>query len=80
MKKILFVINTMSRAGAETALTELLRRVTLAGEYQIDLLAMLPQGELFRALPDGVRVLNRSYSSESVLSARGRRKTRLLAV
>lgn len=78
MKKILFVINTMSRAGAETALTELLRRVTLAGEYQIDLLVMLPQGELFRVLPDGVRVLNRSYSSESVLSARGRRKTACL--
>lgn len=34
MKKILFVINTLGRAGAETALLELLRRLD-AEEYEI---------------------------------------------
>jgi len=76
MKKILFVINTMSRAGAETALIELLRKLSSASKkYQIDLLVMLPQGELFSSIPSGVRVLNRSYSSESVLSSKGRLRT-----
>lgn len=76
MKKILFVINTMSRAGAETALVELLRKLTAAtNEYQIDLFVMLPQGELFSRVPDGVRVLNRSFSCESALSSKGRLKT-----
>ncbi len=76
MKKILFVINTMGRAGAETALIELLKKLTAyKKEYQIDLFVMLPQGELFSRLPNGVRVLNKSFSCESVLSSRGRLKT-----
>lgn len=75
MKKILFIINTMGRAGAETALIELLRKFTEYKGYQIDLFVMLPQGELFSRIPDGVRVLNKKVSHESVLSSKGRVKT-----
>ena len=45
MKKILFVINTLGRAGAETALLELLRRLD-AEEYEISLYVLLGQGEM----------------------------------
>lgn len=43
MKKILFVINTLGWAGAETALLELLRRLD-AEEYEISLYVLLGQG------------------------------------
>lgn len=75
MKKILFVINTLGQAGAETALIELLRRFTECEGCQIDLLVMLPQGELFSRIPNGVRVLNKKISCESVLSSKGRIKS-----
>ena len=65
----------MGRAGAETALIELLRKFTEYKGYQIDLFVMLPQGELFSRIPDGVRVLNKKVSYESVLSSKGRVKT-----
>ena len=74
MKKILFVINTLGQAGAETALIELLRKFNECEGCQIDLLVMLPQGELFSRIPDGVRVLNKKISCESVLSSKGRIK------
>ena len=72
MKKILFVINTMGRAGAETALIELLKKLTRMGEYDISLYAIIPRGELFARVPDGVRIRNRGAKAESVLSASGR--------
>lgn len=71
-KKILFVINTLGRAGAETALMTLLRSLDPA-EYDISLYVIMAQGELIKELPDGVRLLNSSFSSESVLTSRGRR-------
>lgn len=43
MKKILFVINTLGWAGAETALLELLRRLD-AEEYEISLYVLLGAG------------------------------------
>lgn len=72
MKKLLFVMNTLGRAGAEMALIELLRRLSRDGKYEIYLYVLLPQGELFENIPDGVTLLNKKYNSGSVLSTKGR--------
>ncbi|KAI4449345.1 hypothetical protein C823_003874 [Eubacterium plexicaudatum ASF492] len=69
--KILFVINTLGLGGAETALLELLRRLSRDG-CEISLYVMLAQGELADRLPDGVKLLNKNYRNCSVLSAKGR--------
>lgn len=73
MKKILFVINTMGQAGAETAFLELLKKIN-ESEYEIFLYVLMGQGEMSSRLPAYVRVLNRSLSSLSVLTSRGRRR------
>lgn len=72
MKKILFVINTLGHAGAETALLELLRHID-PGQYQIDLFVLLGQGEMVHRLPQYVKLLNRSYDDCSVLSTEGKK-------
>lgn len=77
MKKILFVINTFSRAGAEKALLELMRQMDSA-EYDISLFVLTAQGELFSELPPHVHIMNASYYSTSVLSRAGRKKLRAL--
>lgn len=69
-KRILFVMNTLGHAGAETALMELLNR--LEASCEIDLYVLMGQGELVSKLPNRVRLLNRNFSDCSVLSARGR--------
>ena len=70
-KKILFVINTMGRAGAETALLELLK--ALAGQdLELSLYVILGQGEMIEKLPSGVRLLNRKFDTRSVLSREGK--------
>ncbi len=46
-KKILFVINTLGRAGAETALLELLKFLD-SPEYDISLYVIMGQGEAAR--------------------------------
>lgn len=71
-KKILFVINTLGRAGAEMALLEMLNQFELP-EYEVDLFVLLGQGELLDQVPGHVRLLNRRFSTQSVLSAQGRR-------
>ncbi|MCH5340527.1 MAG: glycosyltransferase [Acetatifactor sp.] len=72
MKKILFVINTLGHAGAETALLELLRHID-PGYYQVDLFVLMGQGEMVHRLPEYVNLLNRSYDDCSVLSTEGKR-------
>lgn len=78
-KKILFVINTLSRAGAETALLDLLYKldgINDAAEdkkYEISLFVLMGQGELASRLPESVHLLNRKYSMDSVLEPRGKR-------
>jgi len=57
LKKILFVINTLGQAGAETALAELLWNLN-PGEYEISLLVLMEQGEMIRRIPDYVKVLS----------------------
>ena len=47
MKKILFVINTLGRAGAETALLELLNHLDTE-KYEISLYVLLGQGEMIQ--------------------------------
>ena len=70
-KKLLFVINTLSRAGAETALLELLRQLD-PKRYSISLFVLTGQGEMALELPPYVRVLNKDYDYTSVLSRVGK--------
>lgn len=71
MKKILFVINTLGHAGAETALVELLN-VLEKDEYEISLYVIMGQGEMLKRVPKEVKLLNTSFSETSVLSAKGK--------
>lgn len=72
MKKVLFIVNTMGQAGAETALIELLKKMLQTRDYELSLLALIPRGEMFEKVPAGVRLLNRRVSNGSVLSPAGR--------
>lgn len=71
-KRILFIINTMGRAGAETALINLMKKLISMGDYDVSLFAIIPRGELFARVPEGVKILNQKYSCGSVLSMGGR--------
>ena len=68
-QKVLFVINTMGQAGAETAMIELMK--SLCKECEISLYALIPRGEMYERLPEEVRVLNRRYNVKSVQTAGG---------
>ena len=48
--KILFVINTLGRAGAEMAMTALMNKLD-ESQYEISLYVMLAQGELIKDIP-----------------------------
>lgn len=72
-RKILFVINTLSRAGAETALVELLRHLD-PQKFEISLFVLTGQGEMARELPPYVHLLNTRYDDSSVLSSGGKRR------
>ena len=73
MRKLLFVINTLSRAGAETALLGLLRQLD-PELVEVDLFVLMSQGELASELPSYVKLLNKDYDNTSVLSRDGKRK------
>lgn len=70
MKKILFVMNTMGRAGAERALIALMNTLS-KDEYDISLLSLINRGEMFDEVPAHVHILNKKPNSRSVLSAGG---------
>lgn len=72
MKKIIFVVNTMGRAGAETALLELLKALRRP-DYELFLYVVMGQGEMIRHLPPHVTLLNDRFSEQSVLSRKGKR-------
>lgn len=72
MKKLLFVINTLGRAGAETAMISLLSKLD-PNEYKIDLYVLMGQGELYEKIPAYVNLVNKNFCAESVLSGAGRR-------
>ena len=61
-KKLLFVINTLSRAGAEMALLELVRQLD-PERYSVSLFVLTGQGELAPELPPYVRLLNTDYET-----------------
>ena len=67
MKKILFVMNTMGRAGAERALLALIKNLPKE-EYDISLYVLINRGELFDEVPDYVHILNKKPDNRSVLS------------
>ena len=71
-KKILFVINTMGRAGAETAMLELLKALD-SPEYDISLYVIMGQGEMIGKLPPYVRLWTLRFNAHSVLSRQGKR-------
>lgn len=71
-KKILFVINTLSAAGAEMSFLELLRRLDPL-LCDIDVYVLTAQGELKKDLPDYVNLLNGDFCEISVLEPGGRR-------
>lgn len=71
MKKVLFVINTLGCAGAETALIELLRTMD-KDAYEISLYVLMGQGEMIDKIPENVKVLNDHYCRDSVLSKQGK--------
>jgi glycosyltransferase involved in cell wall biosynthesis len=69
-KKLLFVVNTLSRAGAEVAFLEMISRID-PKQYELYLYVMLSQGELIDEIPEYVHVLNDHYSNTSVLTKSG---------
>lgn len=69
MKKILFVINTMGRAGAEISLLNLLQKME---GYNVSLYVLLDQGEIMQEVPAYVRIINQSFNTASVLTKEGR--------
>lgn len=71
-KKLLFVINTLSAAGAEMSFLELLRQLD-PKRYEIDVFVLLAQGELRERLPAYVHLKNASFSDCSVLMPEGKR-------
>ena len=62
-KSILFVMNTLGRAGAERALIELMRALD-PEKYRIFLYVLIPRGELFAEVPEYVKVLNRKTAEQ----------------
>ena len=72
MKKVLFVINTMGRAGAEMAVLELLRSLKKE-EMELSLYVLTGQGEMLKEVPEGVRILNRTYDACSVHTTEGKK-------
>ena len=72
MKKILFVINTLGRGGAENALIQLIKKLD-KNEYDISLYVILGQGELIEKVPEHVHILNESFDASSVLSREGKK-------
>ena len=55
MKQVLFVINTLGCAGAETAMIEMIRNMD-PEKYKISVFVLLNQGEMIHRLPESVTV------------------------
>lgn len=70
-KKVLIVINTLSQAGAEMAMLELLKALD-PERCAVSLYILLEQGELIGRVPPHVKLLNQQYSATSVLSGKGK--------
>ena len=71
MKKILFVMNTMGRAGAERALIALMNTLP-KDQYEISLLVLINRGEVVDEVPKHVKIWNKHPERLSVLSSGGK--------
>ena len=69
-KKILFVTNTMGRAGAEKCLQALLELLD-PEKYDLSVYSIINRGELYSDMPEYVRILNRNPCTKSVLDSKG---------
>lgn len=67
MKKVLFVINTLGRAGAEKSMTELMK-VMDTNKYELHLLVLVNRGEMYDEVPPYVKIHNKHPDNGSVLS------------
>ncbi|MFZ7120108.1 MAG: glycosyltransferase [Eubacteriaceae bacterium] len=67
MKKVLFVINTLGRAGAEKSMTELMK-VMDTNKYELHLLVLVNRGEMYDEVPPYVIMHNKHPDNRSVLS------------
>ena len=63
--KILFVINTLGRAGAEMAMTALMNKLD-ESQYEISLYVMLAQGELIKDIPPSLISIVTAVASASI--------------
>ncbi len=72
-KKILFVINTMGRAGAEKCLLSMLKYMDTE-RFEISLFSVINRGEMFQHVPKGVRILNENPCTESVLDKKAKKE------
>lgn len=70
-KKILFVINTMGRAGAEKCLMSMLKYMDKE-RYEISVFSVINRGEMFDYVPEGVKIRNENPCSESVLDKKAK--------
>ena len=73
MKKVLFVGNTLGQAGAEMAMMAMMSAMHRDG-WTIDMIPMLPLGEMYDLFPDYVNVIGGRGDSACIHSAAGRRK------
>lgn len=78
-KRILLVINTLGRAGAERAFIELLNNIDYE-KYEVYVFVLTGMGELFSDLPSEVHLLNQNYWSQPVLNTAGRKQLRKLVI
>ena len=69
-KKILFVVNTMGRAGAERALCSMLT-IFDRERFDVSVFSVINRGDLFSDLPKGVSVANKKPAPKSVMNKRG---------
>ena len=78
-KKILFVINTLGKAGAEMAMIELMKKMLREG-YSVYLYVMIPIGEVADLIPPQVHIINSRLYNCSLHSARGKRLMSLFII
>lgn len=69
-KKILFVTNTMGRAGAEKCLQALLELLD-PEKYDLSVYSIINRGELYSDMPAYVHILNKNPCTRSVLDSAG---------
>ena len=69
-KKILFVTNTMGRAGAEKCLQALLELLD-PEKYDLSVYSIINRGELYDDMPEYVHILNKKPCNKSVLDNAG---------